>query len=153
MPRDHAPKRPAVNSRAKGAAYERQVAARLLGLTGISFKRDLEQYRAGEHGDLIPDDPAWPFTIECKRYASGSGCKPAWRNQAAQAAANARKLPAVIYRFDRHDDRVSIPMEAIAHAFGETHTGCTEWAEITIEGLAYLAAEIMAKTVIHVEGG
>jgi hypothetical protein len=140
------------DSRRKGAAYERQVAARLHGLTGITFKRDLDQYRASEHGDLTADDPAWPFALECKRYASGTGCKPAWRAQATAAAGAVGKFPAVIFRFDRLDDRVSVPIEAIAAAFGETHTDCTEWAEITIEGLAYLAAEIMAKSVIHVEG-
>lgn len=133
-----------INSRNKGAAYERDIAARLLGLTGITFKRDLEQYRSGERGDLVPDDPAWPFVLELKRYASGTGCKPAWREQATTAANAAHRFPAVIYRFDRRDDRVAVPLEAIAAAFGEGHIGSTEWAEITIEGLAYLAAEIMA---------
>lgn len=139
--------------RRKGAAYERQVAARLHGLTGITFKRDLDQYRASEHGDLTADDPAWPFLIECKRYASGTGCKPAWREQANMAAFRAGKFPAVIFRFDRLDDRVSVPMDAISFAFSGAYSNVSEWAEITIEGLAYLAAEIMAKSVIHVEGG
>jgi hypothetical protein len=133
-----------INSRNKGAAFERAIAARLFGLTGVSFKRDIEQYRAADHGDLLPDDGAWPFAIECKRYAAGTGCKPAWRQQASKAASVQLRFPAVIYKFDRCDIWVSVPFDAIAAAFDGKTTGSTEWAEITIEGLAYLAAEIMA---------
>lgn len=137
-------KQPKANSRNKGSAFERQIAAQLFGLTGVSFKRDLEQYRATDHGDLIADDAAWPFVIECKRYADGTGCKPAWRAQAAAAALAANRFPAVIYKFDRRDTWVSVPMAAIAAAFDRKQLESTEWAEVTIEGLAYLAAEIMA---------
>jgi Holliday junction resolvase len=131
------------HSRNKGAEFEREVAAVLHGLTGVTFKRDLEQYRAGEHGDLIADNAAFPFVIECKRYASGTACKPAWRAQAQAAATATGKLPAVAYRFDRQGTRVSVPFAAIAAAMGGNDAP-GEWAEITIEGLAYLAAEIMA---------
>lgn len=137
-------KQPKANSRNKGASFERQIAGRLLGLTGVTFTRDLEQYRAADHGDLIPDDPAFPFILECKRYATGRGCKPAWREQASRAAQTVGKLPAVIYRYDRADVAVSVPLQAVAAALGEKHVPCDEWADITIEGLAYLAAEIMA---------
>lgn len=133
------------NSRNKGSAFERDIAGRLFGLTGVSFKRDLEQYRATDHGDLIPDDPAWPFVLECKRYAAGNGCKAAWRAQAVKAAASVNRFPCVIYKYDRREIIVSVPVEAIAQAFDcQKHTACTEWAEITLEGLAYLASEIMA---------
>lgn len=135
---------PKANSRNKGSTFERQIAAQLFGLTGVSFKRDLEQYRAADHGDLIPDDPAWPFVLECKRYASGTSCKPAWRDQATKAAASVQRFPAVIYKFDRRDVWVSVPVAAIAAAFDRKEDACTEWAEITLEGLAYIAAEIMA---------
>ena len=36
----------------------------------MTFKRDLEQYRAADHGDLICDEP-FPFVIEIKRYKTG----------------------------------------------------------------------------------
>jgi len=49
-----------VNSRSKGSTFERQVAKLLEAELGIAFKRDLEQYRAGDHGDLIADDPDFP---------------------------------------------------------------------------------------------
>jgi hypothetical protein len=131
------------HSRNKGASFEREVAAVLHGLTGVTFKRDLEQTREADHGDLIASDPAFPFVIECKRYAEGAACKPAWRAQAQAAATATGKLPAVVYRFDRQGTRVSVPFAAIAAAMGGNDAP-GEWAEITIEGLAYLAAEIMA---------
>ena len=133
-----------VNSRNKGATFERQIATQLFGLTGVTFKRDLEQYRAADHGDLLPDDQAWPFVIECKKYATGTGCKPVWRAQATAAANATGRFPAVVYKFDRRDTWVSVPVSAIAAAF-DGQSNCDQWAEITLEGLAYLAAEIMAR--------
>lgn len=138
-------KQPKANSRNKGAAFERAIAAQLFGLTGVTFQRNLEQVRTVDHSDLTPDDPAFPFALECKRYASGTGCKPAWRAQSARAAALIGKHPCVIYKYDRLDTRVSVPFSAIAAAMGGD-ANPDEWAEITIEGLAYLAAEIMAQT-------
>jgi hypothetical protein len=135
--------KPKANSRNKGAAFEREIAGRLFGLTGVNFKRDLEQYRSADHGDLIPDDASFPFVIECKRYAVGKACKPAWRDQARKAALAANKLPCVVYKFDRAEVWVSVPFAAIAAAFGGSDTP-DEWAETTIEGLAFLASEIMA---------
>lgn len=125
-----------INSRNKGASFERQIAIELELLTGVRFKRDLEQYRAGDHGDLIPSDPAWPFVLECKRYASGTGCTPAWKAQASKAAAAEGKLPAVIFKFDRRDVRVAMPLAELGG----------EWAETTMDALAYRAREIMAET-------
>lgn len=134
------------NSRNKGSGFEREVAGQLLGLTGITFKRDLEQVRAADHGDLIPSDDAWPFVVECKRYATGSGCKPAWQAQAAKAAAAVGKFPAVIFRYDRRDVEVSIPMGAITLGLGGmvVNGDSNEWVTVTLQGFAYLAAEIMA---------
>ena len=45
------------NSRSTGASAEREIAKLLFDELGMTFKRDLEQYRAGEHGDLICDEP------------------------------------------------------------------------------------------------
>jgi Holliday junction resolvase len=125
------------NSRNKGSSFERDIARELELLTGVSFKRDLEQVRASEHGDLIASDPAFPFLIECKRYASGNGCKPAWQEQATRAAAKNGKLPVVIYKFDRLPIRVAVPMQALGHDYAG-------WAEIDLPALAYLASELMA---------
>jgi hypothetical protein len=139
----NAPQRKPINSRAKGAVFERTIAARLEGLTGISFKRNLEQVRAVDHCDLLPSDPAWPFSLELKRYATGTGCKPEWRRQAERAAEKTGLIPAVVYQFDRRDVFVSVPLAAIGKALGQDWPE-TGWAEITLEGLAYVAGELMA---------
>lgn len=132
-------------SRTKGATFEREVAKELFLLTGIAFTRNLTQWQTSGLDDLIPDDPAWPFAIECKRYKDGSGCAPAWRMQAARAAEQQQRLPAVIYRYDRQPVRVSVPFAAFAAVYGETLSASTEWAEISLQGLAFVAGEIMAR--------
>ena len=61
----------ATNGRNKGATFERDIAKMLDDELGISFKRNLDQYRESGLGDLIPSDPEFPFTLELKRYADG----------------------------------------------------------------------------------
>jgi Holliday junction resolvase len=131
-----------VKSRNKGSGFEREVAAILRDLTGVNFKRNLEQVRAADHGDLVPDDPAFPFIIECKRYAAGVSCLAAWKDQASRAAAATGKMPAVVFRFDRRPVRVAVPLWCAAGSRGQPSG---EWAEISVDGLAYLASEIMAE--------
>jgi len=132
-------------SRNKGAAFEREVAAELFQLTGISFSRNLEQVRTADHGDLIADDPAWPFLIECKRMARGHACLPSWQSQASKAAILTGQHPAVVYRFDRRPIRVSVTMRAIVECTTrKAWSSRDEWVEISLDGLAYLAREGMA---------
>ena len=132
-----------INSRTKGASFERDLAKELFLLTGITFERNLEQVRTVDHSDLTPDNPAFPFAIEAKRYASGNGCKPEWIAQATRSAAKIGKFPCVVFKFDRLPIRVAVPFAAIAAAF-DTETKSDEWAHISLEGFAYLAREIMA---------
>lgn len=124
-------------SRNKGAAFERAVAAELRDLTGVRFERNLEQCRADVLGDLVPDDAAWPFAIECKVRATGKSCLTAWKAQATAAAG--AKIPAVIFKFDRQPVRAAVPLRAIHPSLPGD-----EWAEVTLPGLAYLARELMA---------
>lgn len=137
-----------VDPRAKGARFELSVANDLHGLLGIRFVRNLEQVRAENQGDLNPDDPAFPMLIECKHYAKGTGCKPAWIAQAVRAADKAGKIPCVVYKFDRRPARVHVPVQAIAEATGAAWIDCDHWADITLEGLAYVARELMARSAL-----
>lgn len=133
-----------INSRAKGASFEREIARELELLTGIRFTRNLEQVRAVDHCDLLPDDPEWPFSLELKRYAAGTGCKPAWWEQAKRAAAKTGKTPCVVYKYDRREVRACIPLPLLGN--GSWPPGEDDmWAETTLKGLAYLAREIMAE--------
>lgn len=127
-----------VNSRAKGANFELQTARALFDELGISFKRDLEQYRAGEHGDLIPDDPEFPFTLELKRYKDGPiGGQSAWWQQTCVAAKREGKFPALFYKYDRKPMRCVIPMAAI-YPCDHGYT-----VEMDFETFCYVTREIM----------
>lgn len=132
------------NSRNKGANGEREVAQELWRELGMTFKRDLQQYQVGERGDLVCDDPAWPFLIEVKRRANGWTCVPAWEAQAFRAAADTKLHPAIIYRFDRQQWRVRVYLDAVIEAVGGVATS-GHWLETDIQGFAWVAREIMAR--------
>jgi Holliday junction resolvase len=123
-----------VNSRTKGAAFEREIAKLLfleLGI-GISFRRDLRQYQTSGHGDLIPSDPAFPFELELKKYAKGPINGPdKWWEQVCTAATRTNKRPALIYKYDRQPIRVVVEMQGIR-------------CNISFEDFCYLTREIMA---------
>jgi Holliday junction resolvase len=123
------------NSRTKGAQFEREVAKLLLLELGIAFKRDLRQYQEADHGDLIPDDPAFPFELELKRYAHGpiSGTDKWWQ-QVTTAAAKTGKRPALIYKYDRQPIRAVVELQGIR-------------CNISLEAFCYLAKEEMADGV------
>jgi uncharacterized membrane protein YqaE (UPF0057 family) len=133
-----------INSRNKGSTFERTVAAELLALTGVTFKRNLEQARTVDHSDLTPDDAAWPFAIECKAYAIGTGCKPAWQDQATRAAALIGKIPCVIFKYNRQPIRVAMPLAAVCEAQDMAKPSADLWIETTLTVLAWVAGEIMA---------
>ena len=127
-----------VNGRNKGASFEREIAKMLFDELGIGFKRDLEQYRAGDHGDLIPDDDAFPFVLELKRYADGPiGGQPVWWNQVVKAAARENKLPCLIYKYDRKPIRCVIPLDALMQHKTD-HV-----VEMDFEAFCYVTREMM----------
>lgn len=133
-------------SRTKGATAEREVAKELYRELGMNFRRDLQQYQQGELGDLVCDDPGFPFLIEIKRYAMGWTCKPAWEAQVFKALEKSGRddlHPCIIYRFDRQDWRARVYMDAVAEAVGG-YKNTTTWLETDIQGFAYIAREIMA---------
>ena len=86
------------NSRNKGASFERECATKInqwfQEYTGydIEVKRDLEQYRSGDHGDLI-GLPGW--TIECKRYNSNGSVfyRREWWEQVVTASLSMAPSP------------------------------------------------------------
>lgn len=127
-----------VNGRNKGAAYERTIAQQLFNELGIKFKRDLEQYRAGAHADLIADDPDFCFTLELKRYKDGPiGGSPSWWQQVEVAAEREGKWPCLIYKYDRKADRVVIPLASILDG-GEGQI------ETDLQTFCFIVRELMA---------
>ena len=104
-----------VNGRQKGAAAEREIAKLLFDELGMTFKRDLEQYRAADHGDLICDEP-FPFVIEVKRYKTGCAPQPAWWDQVCAAAKSAGLLPLLVYKYNHQQWKWRMPAEAVMRA-------------------------------------
>ena len=127
--------------RLKGAAFEREIASILHGLTGVGFKRDLEQYRSSSRGDLVADDPDFPFVIECKRYASGTTARPGWWEQACNAARAQSKWPALIYRFDRCETIVRVPINIFLTKDDNWRT----WVEMPLPTFAMVASDLMGE--------
>ena len=108
-----------VNSRAKGASAEREVAAILFDKLGLTFKRDLEQYRQKDLGDLICDEP-FPFVIEVKRYKTGCAAQPAWWDQVCKAATAANKQPLLVYKYNHQKWRWRMPAQVLID-LGHSH--------------------------------
>lgn len=134
-----------VNSRNKGACFEREVAKELHLLTGINFRRDLDQYRSSDLGDLICDVPDFPFIIECKRYRS-LGFQSAWWKQAHKAALSANKRAAVVYRFNRQPTLVRVQLRSAMECISRGRWSAPDehLIDITLEGFAYLIREGLA---------
>ena len=131
--------------RMKGAAFEREVAGLLFDELGIKFKREIEQYRQSDLGDLVPCDGTFPFTIECKRYADGYLAKDAWWDQACAAAHAANLIPSLIYRFVRRPIVCRVPIAAfIAMSGGKDDYGWQYTADVTFAAYCMIAREMIS---------
>lgn len=130
-------------SRNKGAAFERAIAKELTLELGFSFKRNLDQYQERGLGDLTSSDPAFPFLIECKAYASGTDCSKSWEIQAHQASRGTGLYHAVIWKFDYHPVKCRVPIEAVAEAYGASAV-TDKTADLYLPTFAMVAREIMA---------
>ena len=95
-----------INSRNKGAAFERQIANALIDDLNLKnpVKRILEQTRTKE----LPDLMLGKWCIECKAYGSGAEPRPDWWEQVlASSRANGFK-PALVYKFNNRPIKVRI---------------------------------------------
>jgi hypothetical protein len=137
-----------VNSRVKGAQYESEIKKALFDNLGIVFKRELNQYREADHGDLICEEENFPFVIECKRRMSGSFSQT-WIEQAQRAADRVSKYPCVIYRFDRQPSIAVIRINAFAKAVGGAWDENTDLVSMTVDAFCSIARELMAITPLR----
>ena len=101
-----------INSRNKGAQFERDVANILNGFfseNNIDFKakRNLDQYQQKELCDL--DIPF--HAVECKFYKEGEWLKSAWWDQVCSSSQG--RIPVLIFKFNRRPIRVGIPLHAM----------------------------------------
>lgn len=126
------------NGRVKGANFERELARMIYDELGIEVKRDLEQYRASDHGDLIGLD-GW--CIEAKRYAKnvGGSYSPAWWGQVTTAANANGTQPVLIYKYDRQPIRCVVFLSSINADYAGKDNVATisfpTWCMLVREGL------------------
>ena len=102
-----------INSRNKGASFERDIAKRLNSFfkeMGVDFKakRNLEQYQEKDLGDLNIHN----HIIECKRYASGNWYKDDWWQQVCASCKD--DIPVLIWKYNHQPIRVCVPLWAVA---------------------------------------
>ena len=132
------------NSRAKGAAFERKIVNMIreeLGdELGFECKRDIEQYRQADRGDIIGVE-GW--VIECKAYAADRGAggnyKPDWWRQACNAAHAAACQPVLIYKYNHQPIKCVVFLSSINPDFaGKDNTATISfatWCMLVREGL------------------
>ena len=127
------------NGRVKGANFERELAKMIYDELGVQTKRDLEQYRASDHGDLIGLD-GW--TIEAKRYAhiAGGNFKPEWWAQVTSAANATATEPVLIFKYDRQPVKCVVFLSSINGEFAGKDNVATisfpTWCMLVREGWA-----------------
>lgn len=92
-----------INSRNKGASFEREVITLMRDHLGVECRRNLEQWRSG--GFDVEGLPG--FAIECKRHkeAKAGQVDKWWEQTVSQAKAHDAK-PVLIYKADRQPIRV-----------------------------------------------
>ena len=95
-----------VNSRAKGANFEREIGNLLVKDLNLNnpVKRILEQTRTKE----LPDLRLGRWCLECKRYGDGAEPSADWRDQVIRASEGYDLIPALIYKFNRRPIKVRI---------------------------------------------
>ena len=122
-----------VNSRTKGRSGEYEIRDILFDQLGLTFKRDIEQFRQADRGDLLCVDMDFPAVIEVKRYAKGGETpRGAWWDQCCKAATAAGKWPLLVWRFDRMDWRWRLPAQVLID-LGHPHGNIGMREDVTLD--------------------
>ena len=102
-----------INSRNKGAAFERQIANALINDLNLKnpVKRILEQTRTKE----LPDLMLGRWCIECKAYGAGAEPRPDWWEQVLASSNQEGLRPALVYKFNNRPIKVRILANSINH--------------------------------------
>lgn len=108
-----------INSRAKGAAGEREFLKAVHERTGIKGSRNLEQTRSGGHD--VNGLPGWAPEVKRREVLDVAG----WWQQALDQAKIANKKPVLAYRQNRKPWRVVILLSEISPAFAGSDATCT----------------------------
>ena len=138
-----------MTSRAKGRRNELLARDLFLAELGISLKPDLDQYRSNDRGDLIPasDETDWPFVIEVKSRKSTAGWTHSkdWWEQVTRAANAQKKIPVLMYKFDRRDWRFVIKLDTLNDALNGEHSHYDDYlVTLDADAFFYIAREILS---------
>ena len=100
-----------INSRNKGAAFERQIANALIEDLNLQnpVKRILEQTRTKE----LPDLTLGTWCIECKAYGAGAEPRPDWWDQVLASSSGLGLKPALVYKFNNRPIKVRVLANSI----------------------------------------
>lgn len=100
-----------INSRNKGATFERQIANALMQDLNLRnpVKRILEQTRTKE----LPDLTLGNWCIECKAYGSGAEPRPDWWEQVLASSKGYDLKPALVYKFNNRPIKVRVLASSI----------------------------------------
>ena len=100
-----------INSRNKGAAFERQIANALIEDLNLQnpVKRILEQTRTKE----LPDLMLGTWCIECKAYGAGAEPRPDWWDQVLASSSGLGLKPALVYKFNNRPIKVRVLANSI----------------------------------------
>ena len=100
-----------INSRNKGAAFERQIANALIEDLNLQnpVKRILEQSRTKE----LPDLMLGTWCIECKAYGAGAEPRPDWWDQVLASSSAQGLKPALVYKFNNRPIKVRVLANSI----------------------------------------
>ena len=123
-----------INSRTKGATFEREVAKILNDFfesEGIDYvcKRNLDQYQSKNLCDInIPH-----HAVECKFYKEGDWYQQGWWDQVCKSTDG--RIPVLIFKYNRKPIRVCVPLYAINSEWEKDDNKVTvmpikEWLEV-----------------------
>ena len=130
----------------RGSSFELEIARLLEMELGIKFQRNLEQVRTAGHSDLVPEDPAFPFSLELKRRRAGNYIPAgAWRQAQIASSLHDGSFPCVVYRYDRLAPRAVVPFSAIVEGEtgSKTHNN-EDQADLSFTAFCKLTREILA---------
>jgi len=130
----------------RGKQFEREISTYLGLELGFKFSRNLEQTRTAGLGDLLCDDPDFPYTLELKRRQHGNMIPSgAWAQAVTAANIEQGIYPAVIYKYDRRNSRAVVPFAAIAECeTGQRTDNIKDKADISLPRFCKVVREIMA---------
>ena len=139
------------NSRRIGSTFERKIGNMLTDELGsaYNFKRNLEQYREVDNGDLVCDNDKFNWVVECKRRKSGTTYSRDWWEQVLRSSKKENKHPVLIYQLNRSPIRCVVDLNVILEAFdcptGSFHENLVE---LTLETFCMVAREMMQDEVL-----